>query len=217
MVTRRNSKKSKKVIRPRAKPPIDLPSIEGPDFSKVPAVPRIFGYIRVSREDQNLDMQRQAMDKFGCDRVFEDKLSGRTDRRDGYKSMIKHTQPEDTVVVYAMSRLFRNSRQIEDLILDFNERNITLVTLTEHINIKSIHGRIQAKMLAAWDQGEVEKLAERTKHGMAAKKANGAVFGRPRVVSPAQIKQMKKWHGKLKAPIIAARMHCSTATVYKNW
>lgn len=216
-MTRRNTKKSEKMVRPRALKSQAQPAIERPDFSKVPPVPRIFGYIRVSREDQNLEMQRQAMERFGCDRVFEDKLSGRTDRRPSYANMIKHTQPGDTVVVYAMSRLFRNSRQIEDLILDFNERNITLVTLTEHINIRSIHGRIQAKMLAAWDQGEVEKLAERTKDGMAALKAKGAVFGRPRVVSPAQIKQMKKWRGKVPASVISQRMHCSVATVYNNW
>lgn len=211
------SNKSKKVNRPQAKPNRPEPSIDRPDFSKVPSVPRIFGYIRVSREDQNLEMQRQAMEKFGCDRVFEDKLSGRTDRRPSYANMIKHTQPGDTVVVYAMSRLFRNSRQIEDLILDFNERSVTLVTLTEHINIRSIHGRIQAKMLAAWDQGEVEKLAERTKDGMAALKAKGAVFGRPRVISEANIKVMKAMRKK-KVPVwkISARFKCSDATVYNN-
>lgn len=104
------SKKSQKPNRPRPKANGPEPSIGRPDFLKVPPVPRIFGYIRVSREDQNLERQRQAIEQHGVDRVFEDKLSGRTDRRPEFILMMKHTQPGDTVVVYELSRLFRKSQ-----------------------------------------------------------------------------------------------------------
>ncbi len=211
------SNKSRKVNRPRANPQLASCPIETPDFSKVEPVPRIFGYIRVSREDQNLERQRQAIEQFGVDRVFEDKLSGRTDRRPEYARMIKHTQPGDTVVVYELSRLFRNSRKIEDIIIDFNARNITLVSIAERVDITTIHGRAQAKQIAIQDQAEVERLAARTKHGMDAGKAKGAVYGRPPVVSAADIKIMKNLR-KAKVPVwkISARFKCSDATVYNN-
>lgn len=213
-MSRRNSKK---VARPGPKSNGRQPAIEGPDFSKVPPVPRIFGYYRVSREDQNPDMQITALKNSGCDRLFGDKLSGRTDRRPEWRRVRKHLQPGDALKVYAMSRLFRNLQQIDELIREFNANNITLITLTEGINIRTSQGKLQARIAASFDEAEVDRLANRTRDGMAERKRQGAVFGRPRVVSKAQIKQMKKWRGKVPAKMIADRMHCSVASVYNNW
>jgi len=190
---------SKKPVRPRAPIKPGQPTTEGPDFSKVPPEPRTFGYYRVSRDDQHPEMQITALKNSGCDRIFGDKLSGRTDRRPWWRVVRKHLQPFDTLKVYAMSRLFRNLPEIDDLIRYLNANNITLVTLTEGINIRTSQGKLQARIAASFDEAEVDRLADRTRDGMAERKRQGAVFGRPRVVSLAQIKQMKKWRGKVPA------------------
>lgn len=183
----------------------------------MPRVPRIFGYYRVSRDDQHPEMQITALNNSGCDKIYGDKLSGRTDRRPEWRIVRKHLQPGDTLKVYAMSRLFRNLPEIDELIRFLNTNDVTLVTLTEGINIRTSQGKLQARIAASFDEAEVDRLADRTRDGMAERKRQGAVFGRPRVVSPAQIKQMKKWRGKVSAAMIADRMHCSVATIYNNW
>jgi DNA invertase Pin-like site-specific DNA recombinase len=146
-----------------------------------------------------------------------DKLSGRTAHRPQFQLMLKHLRPGDTVIVYAFSRLFRNSQQLIELFTRFNAEKITLRSLTEHIDIRTSHGRMAAKILAAVDEAEVERLAERTKDGMAERKRQGAVFGRPRIVDPEDIQKMRAMR-KSKVPVatIASRFHCSAATVYNN-
>lgn len=189
-----------------------------PDFAKVPPVPMIFGYVRVSREDQHPDMQITMMKESGAQRIFIDKLSGRTDRRPEFRRVIKHLQPGDTLLAYSLSRLFRNTEKMLALFRKFNGENITLRCLTQPVDIRTSHGRMHAKILAAVDEHEVEQLADRTKHGMAERKRQGVRFGAPPKVSPADAEVMKRMRHKTLIPVpqIARRFHVSEASVYKH-
>lgn len=214
----RLSKKSKRLVRPQVPIKGKQPCIEGPDFSKVPSVPYIFGYVRVSRDDQNPEMQITMMKEAGAQRIFMDKLSGRTDRRPEFKLMLKHLQPHDTLLIYSFSRLFRNTEMMLALFRRFNDEKITLRCLTQPLDIRTSHGRLHAKFLAAVDEHEVEQLAERTKHGMAELKRQGRKFGAPPKVSPEDAKKMAHMRFKTRIPVpaIASRYHVSDAAVYQH-
>lgn len=206
--------------RPRPTPiPKSLePASHAPDFSKVPPVPYVFGYARVSTAEQSLDMQITALNAAGCNRIFTDKLSGKTAHRLEFKRMMKHLQPGDTIIVYSLSRLFRNTKHLLGLFDDFKAQKITLRSLTEPLDLKTSYGRMAATMLAAVDEAEVGRVRERTIAGMAERGRQGVVFGRPAKVSPSDAAQMKQMRFKTKIPVpaIAQKFGVSQAAVYQH-
>lgn len=208
----RHSNKSRRVTRPR-------PKVVGAlkrSFLEVPPVPRIFGYARVSTLEQSLGMQTSMLKASGCDRIFEDKISA-AGRRPEYNLMRKHCQPGDTIKVYSLSRLFRDTKKLLILFDELKAERVELISLTERLDLKTSHGRMVATMLAAVDEMERGRVRERTTDGMAALKGQGVVFGRPRVVDDKQIKLMKAWRRQgMKVPAIARKIGCSAATVYNN-
>lgn len=217
-MTSRNSKKSKKLARPRIPKSGQQPAFEIPDFSKVPPVPYIFGYARVSTIEQRLDMQLTALKEAGCTRIFTDKLSGKTAKRLEFKRMLKHLQPGDTIVVYSLSRLFRNTKHLLELFDTFKKDKIALRSLTERLDLNTSHGRMVATMLAAVDENEVNRVRERTIDGMAERARQGVKFGAPPKVSPDMAAKMKHMRFKTRIPVpaIAAKFKVSAAAVYQH-
>lgn len=205
-------KSSKKVNRPRQKV---VGALKRP-LLEIPAVPRIFGYARVSTVEQSLGMQTIMLKESGCDRIFEDKISA-AGRRPQYNLMRKHCQRGDKIKVYSLSRLFRDTKKLLILFDELKGEGVELISLTERLDLKTSHGRMVATMLAAVDEMERGRVRERTTDGMAALKSQGAVFGRPRVVGDKQVKLMKAWRRQgMKVPMIARKIGCSAATVYNN-
>lgn len=217
-MVRRNSKKSKNVTRPRPPIRVSLPAIEKPDFSKVPPVPYIFGYARVSTKEQRLDLQLTALKDAGCTRIFTDKLSGKTAKRMEFKLMLHHLQRGDTILVYSLSRLFRNTKQLLELFDKFKADGITLRSLTEPLDLKTSYGRMAATMLAAVDEAEVGRTRERTIAGMDESERQGVKMGAPPKVSPADAKKMAHMRFKTRIPVpaIARKFDVSEAAVYQH-
>lgn len=207
-----SSKKSKQRVRPRV-----LKSTQQP-ATKIQKVPYIFGYARVSTVEQRLDMQITALEAVPCTRIFMDKLSGKSAQRLDFKLMLKHLQEGDTVVVYSLSRLFRNTKQLLELFDDFNSRDITLRSLTENLNIRTATGRMAATILAAVDEHERGRVRERTIAGMAERGRQGVKFGAPPKVSPADAAKMKHMRWKTRIPVsaIATKFNVSDAAVYQH-
>ena len=209
---------SKKPFRPRAPIKSIEPATVMPDFSKVPPVPRIFGYARVSTVAQRLDMQITALNDAGCDRLFTDKLSGKTAQRHDFKKMLHHLQRGDTILVYSLSRLFRNTKQLLELFDRFKADGITLRSLTEPLNLSTSYGRMAATMLAAVDEAEVGRTREKTIAGMAESGRQGVKFGAPPKVSEDDAKVMARMRFKTRIPVpaIAAKYKVSDAAVYQR-
>lgn len=208
--------RSKKANRPLAPISQSLLAIGRTDFSKVPPIPYIFGYARVSTIEQRLDLQLTALKEAGCTRIFTDKLSGKTAHRLEFKRMLKHLQPGDTLLVYSLSRLFRNAKQLLEIFDKFKADRITLRSLTEPLDLKSSYGRMAATMLAAVDEAEVGRVRERTVAGMEESSRQGVKFGAPPKVQPADAAQMKHMRFKTGIPVkaIAKRFGVSEAAVY---
>src|SRR3954466_8816680 len=93
----------------------------------------LIGYARVSTEDQNLDLQRDALKKAGCTKIFEEKESGRAGtKRPAFEAALGSRRPEDQLVVWKMDRLGRSLRGLLNTVHDLQERGDKLRSLTEN-------------------------------------------------------------------------------------
>lgn len=139
----------------------------------------IYGYARVSTEDQNLDLQRRALKESGCEILVEEKKSGYGVRRDQLEMLKKSLHPGDTLVVWKLDRLGRSVIDLIRLAKWLTDKGVEFKSITEGIDTKTPMGRFHFTLLAGLAQLERDITSERTKAGMAAAKARGAQFGRP--------------------------------------
>ena len=156
----------------------------------------IYGYARVSTADQNLDRQKDALGKYGIDRLYCEKMSGTKKNRPELDAMLRELRDGDTVVIESLSRLGRSVKNLAELIELFNEKNVRLVSLKETIDTTSSTGKLLFSILASLCQFERDVLAERTSEGLAAARARGRVGGRPKTNSKAVEKAVALYNTK---------------------
>src|SRR5215472_9861487 len=101
----------------------------------------LIGYARVSTEDQNLDLQRDALSKAGCERIFEDKASGARQDRPGLTAALSHCRAGDVLCVYKLDRLGRATRGLLELVEDLRQREIGFRSLSDSIDTTTAMGR----------------------------------------------------------------------------
>lgn len=140
---------------------------------------RYTGYWRVSTEDQNPDMQIEALVAAGVprERIRGDKMTGSTMKRPGLESALRITRNQDVLVVWKMDRLGRSTLGVLDTIKTLEGKDIGLVSLTEMLDTKSPMGRMVMTILLSFAEMERELISERTKAGMARFKAQGGRTG----------------------------------------
>lgn len=148
-----------------------------------------YGYARVSTFDQNLELQLEALRSSGCDRIFEDKISGAKSKRPGLDKLIKVLRPGDTVVVWKLDRMGRSLIHLVELLNFFLSNDIEFISVTEGIKISTSIGRFAYTMLSAAAELERENIIERTRAGLAVARANGRIGGRRSKLTPEQWEQ----------------------------
>lgn len=171
-----------------------LNSLRLESFKKV--VQNVFmqiGYMRVSTEDQNLDMQRQALEAAGCDAIYEDQgISGAATVRDGLTRALAAVSEGDVLVVWKLDRLGRSLPHLIDTITSLRDRGIGFRSLQEQIDTTSAGGRFYMHILAALAEFEREMIRDRTKEGMKAAKRRGVKLGRPAKLAPFQVEEARR-------------------------
>lgn len=184
------------------------------------------GYARVSTEDQNLDLQLDALHKFGCDRIFQEKVSGVSKNRKEFENMLLHLREGDTVIVWKLDRLGRSVKQLIDLMETWLKEGISFHSISDGLTINdSAMSRMFYTIIAAFAQLERDLISERTKAGLAEARKKGRVGGRPKGMS---VEAKKKAQAILKLhstdamsvrEIMRALDVKSTSTFYKylNW
>ncbi|MUL39487.1 recombinase family protein [Gloeocapsopsis dulcis] len=138
----------------------------------------LIGYARVSSLDQNLDLQIDALDKAGCDRLFTDTSSGAKDDRPGLHNALSHLRPGDTLVVWRLDRLGRNLKHLITTVSNLNYRDVYFRSLTENIDTTTSAGKLVFAIFGALAEFEREIIRERTLAGLAAARARGRKGGR---------------------------------------
>lgn len=144
----------------------------------------IYGYARVSTQEQETHAQIDALRKVGVDFVFEEKRSGGDMRRPILARLLEQLQAGDVLVVYKLDRVARSLKHLLTIIDQLEERGAGFRSLTEAVDTSTPAGRMMLQMLGAFAEFELSMIRERTRAGMAAAVARGSRLGRPRALSP---------------------------------
>ncbi len=148
----------------------------------------LIGYARVSTQDQNLALQKLALDEAGCKYVFEDDGHSAVNlKRPGFLAALEAMSSGDVFVIWKMDRAFRSLRHALDVQDQFERRGIELRCLTEPIDTTTPIGKCFYQVRNSFAELERSFISERTIAGMRIARANGAKIGRPRKLSAQQI------------------------------
>lgn len=137
------------------------------------------GYARVSTREQHLDMQLTALKDAGCERIFQEQVSGVGERTE-LQTAMQYLRDGDSLVVYKLDRLGRSMKDLLAIIEQLQTKNISLVSLRDNIDTGSTTGKLVMHIFAALAEFERDLIRERTGEGRAAAKKKGVRFGRPK-------------------------------------
>jgi DNA invertase Pin-like site-specific DNA recombinase len=142
---------------------------------------RLIGYARVSKYDQDLDLQIDALKRGGCrrDRIFVDEVSGTQVRRPGLEACLKALKTGDVLLVWRLDRLGRSMIHLVDLVEQLRERSIGFRSLCDwSVDTTTASGELVFHIFSALAQFERRLIQERTKAGLTAARARGRKGGR---------------------------------------
>ena len=175
------------------------------------------GYARVSTADQNLDLQRDALRRARCGRLYEDRASGSNTDRPELKRCLAQLRAGDCLVVWRLDRLGRSLVDLIRIVTDLGQRGVAFESVTERIETASPIGRFMFHLLGALAEFERSLIRERILAGLAAARARGQRVGRPRKLDSAAIRRLEKrvkYHGESVAEA-GKRLGVSRATAYR--
>ena len=154
----------------------------------------IFGYARVSTEQQNLDRQLDMLQKYGVDFIYNEKMTGTKRNRPELENLLERLTEGDTVVVESLSRLGRSTKDLIWLMETFNSKGVNLISLKESIDTTTSTGKLLFTLMSAIAQFERDVIADRTREGLNSARARGRKGGRPRTDSEQLRKAIKLYN-----------------------
>ena len=183
----------------------------------MPRNQRLIGYIRVSRSEQNVDLQRDAMQAAGVAKVFEDKVSGKRWRRKGLKQALASVRRGDKLAVWRIDRLGRSIVPILTIIERLDARGASVISLSEHVDTITENGQLQAIVLAFVAQLQHSAIRRRTKAGVdAAKRRGKRRGGKPKMTKHQAAQARALMRSGVTAAAVAARFQVGRATVFRH-
>lgn len=177
----------------------------------------IFGYARTSKTDQNLEMQIDALEKYGCFRIFEEQMTGTTKERPQLQEMLSYLRKGDKVVVYKLDRISRSTKHLIELSELFQEKGVDFVSIHENIDTSTAMGRFFFRVMASISELERDIIRERTLSGLESARARGRKGGRPRT-DDKRLKMALKMYNSKQYSIkeIVKATGISQSTLYRN-
>lgn len=178
------------------------------------------GYARVSTQDQNADLQFDALKAAGCENVYFDKISGGTLDRPGFKEMLSFARSGDTIIVWKLDRLGRSLKNLVTIIQELVAKGISFQSLQENIDTTSPSGKLIFHIFASLAEFERDIIRERTNAGLSAARSRGRVGGRPKGISPqaeatSYAASALYKEGQLSTKQICQKLSISSRTLYK--
>ncbi len=177
----------------------------------------LIGYARISTQDQNVHLQKDALKKAGCKRIFEDVASGALTGRNGLAEAIKFAREGDSLAVWKLDRLGRSLKHLIETINTLHERKIGFCSLQENINTTTSGGKLIFHVFGALAEFEREIIRERTQAGLSAARARGRFGGRPKLLDEKKAAMAKSLHRDHSNSIqdICRTLKVSKATLYR--
>jgi len=177
----------------------------------------MIGYARVSTIDQTLALQQDALTAAGCEQLYTDTASGSVTDRPGLTQALSHLRTGDTLVVWRLDRLGRSLAHLIDTIRQLQERGIGFRSLQEQLDTTTSGGKLVFHVFGALAEFERDLIRERTHAGLAAARARGRLFGRPKVLSPRKVEQLQTLATDERTTVaeICHTLEISRATFYR--
>ncbi|MEG1466425.1 MAG: recombinase family protein [Hafnia sp.] len=147
------------------------------------------GYMRVSTNDQNVELQRNTLVSANCEHIFVDEMSGIKAVRPGLKKCLKHLKAGDCLVVWKLYRLGRSVKNLVELISELCEREVQFLSLTDSIDTGTAMGRFFFHIMSALAEMERELIVIA---GIEAARAEGRIRGRRRIMTPETIERARR-------------------------
>ena len=141
-------------------------------------------YVRVSTIEQNEARQVEALEKYGIEKWFTEKISGKDINRPELKNLLDFVREGDTVYVHDFSRLARSTKDLLDIVDLLNRKKVHLVSNKENLDSSTATGKLMLTMIAAINEFERTNLLERQREGIAEAKKNGVYKGRKEIIIP---------------------------------
>lgn len=177
----------------------------------------LIGYARVSTDDQNLDLQVDALKAAGCERIHTDQMPGAAKSRPGLEEALRYLRPGDTLVVWKLDRLGRTVKGLVELIEALHGNGVQFRSLTDSIDTSTTAGRFFFHVMAALAQMERELIRERTNAGLKAARARGRLGGRKPKMDASKVDVARRLlDSGVPATEVAKNLGIGRATLYRS-
>lgn len=177
----------------------------------------LIGYARVSTQDQNSNLQEDALKKAGCEKIIIDKISGTVADRPGLNQIKNMIRAGDTLVIWRLDRLGRSLKDLIEWVNYLDKEKVGLNSLQESINTTTVTGKLVFHIFASLAEFERNLIRERTQAGLAAARARGRLGGRPKSLDLKEQKVAVDLYNKKEMMVkeICTMMGISKPTLYK--
>jgi len=177
------------------------------------------GYARVSTSDQSFDLQLDALQSVGCERIYKEVASGSKQTRPVLDQLLQHLRSGDVLVIWKLDRLGRSLKHLVELVSELMHEGVGLQSINDPIDTTTSHGRLTFNIFASLAEFERDLIRERTQAGLQAARARGRLGGRPKglsqkALSTAAAAETLYREGKLSTKEIAEMLGISKSTLY---
>ena len=176
----------------------------------------IFGYARVSTLEQKLDRQMDQLKNQGCERIYQDKITGTDIDRIELNRLLEQLRPGDLIIVTELARLSRSVKDLFKLVDQIHEKQANLKSLKEPwADTTTPYGNLMFTIFAGINQFERDLISIRTKEGLVAAKARGRVGGRPSKQNKHKEMVLILYKSGMKINEICEKTNLSRSTIYR--
>lgn len=154
----------------------------------------LVGYARVSTADQNVQMQIDALLKYGVEEenIYRENISGVKKNRPEFAKAMRQLREGDTLVVWKLDRVARSINNLLEIMKELEDRGIKFRSITEGVETETPTGKMILVVMGALAQFERDLIVERTRAGVAAAKERGVKFGADFKLPPEKMDQLWK-------------------------
>lgn len=176
----------------------------------------IYGYARVSTRSQELNRQLDILEKYNCNKIYTEKITGTKANRPELNKLKENVREGDTIVVESWSRLGRSTKDLINLMDFFSEKGVNVISDKEQFDTSTAQGKLMLTVFQAFAEFERDLIVERTKEGLISARSRGRRGGRPKVKESKIDKALKMYDAQFHSlKEIEELSGVSTSTLYR--